>query len=178
MKLIVGLGNPGERYERTRHNVGFMVIDELAKEMGISLKEEKKLGAMVGREGEVILVKPLSFMNESGTVVSKVVNFYKIELQQLVVVHDDLDIRLGEFKFQLGVGTKVHNGVNSVEEKLGSKDFWRARVGVDNRSGEERAQFEGADYVLSKFKSEEMEQVVDVVKKVAGSLNEGLKINS
>ncbi|MBU1071203.1 aminoacyl-tRNA hydrolase, partial [Patescibacteria group bacterium] len=114
MKLIVGLGNIGEKYKNTRHNVGFMVVDELEKH-----KEDL---------GKVMLVKPATFMNESGRAVAKMVRFYKLDLDNLYVVHDDLDLKLGEYKIQKGVGPKVHNGILSVEKELGDKEFWRVRV--------------------------------------------------
>ncbi len=156
MKLVVGLGNIGEKYKNTRHNVGFMVIDELEK-----YKEEL---------GKVMLVKPTTFMNESGRAVSKVKNFYKIDLDDLYVVHDDLDLELGEYKIQKGVGPKVHNGVASVEEWLGSKEFWRVRVGVDNRKGSRVVS--GEDYVLGKFNKVEIEVLDKVLKEVTKELKE------
>ena len=154
MKLIVGLGNIGKKYENTRHNVGFMVIDELGKQ----------------REtlGKVMLVKPATFMNESGREVAKLKNFYKIDLNNVYVVHDDLDLKLGEYKIQKEVGPKVHNGVASVEKSLGCKEFWRVRVGVDNRNGDRRVS--GEDYVLGKFKKEEKEIINEVVGRVIKEL--------
>lgn len=143
MKIIVGLGNPGKEYENTRHNVGFLVLDKLQNKISndeslISkenqgFQKSSKFDAEVCRVGEVLLVKPQTFMNDSGKSVAAVVNFYKIDLDDLWVVHDDLDIAFGEYKIQKGKGPKIHNGVNDIEEKLGSKDFWRLRLGVDSR---------------------------------------------
>ena len=150
MKLIVGLGNIGEKYKNTRHNVGFVVIDELEKQ-----KEEL---------GKIKLVKPDTFMNESGKAVAKLVRFYKLDLDNVYVVHDDLDIKLGGYKIQKGVGPKVHNGILSVEKELGDKEFWRVRMGVDNRKGDRR--MSGEDYVLGRFRKQEQEVVGEVIKKV------------
>lgn len=170
MKLIIGLGNPGEKYITTRHNAGFVVVEEVAKRLGVEAdwKEEKKFGAEMARSGEWLLVKPMKFMNRSGEVVSKVVNFYKVEMENLVVAHDDLDIVLGEFKLVRGVGPKVHNGVSSVERELGETDFWRLRMGVDGRDGDRR--MSGEDYVLGKFGKDEKKILDEEVKRAVDEL--------
>lgn len=157
MKVVVGLGNPGEKYANNRHNLGFMVLDKLAG----TASWESKFEALVLKSGEYLLVKPQMFMNRSGEAVAKLVNFYKVGGGDLWVVHDDLDIRLGEYKIQRGVGPKVHNGLTSVEEQLGTANFWRARVGIDNRPTG-MARTPGEDYVLADF-TEEERQVVDRV---------------
>lgn len=162
MKVIVGLGNPGKEFERTRHNVGFRVVEKLAGEVPFEL--EKKFETEVARVGEWLLVKPMTFMNASGKAVSKLLNFYKIPLEELWVVHDDLDIRLGEYKIQQGKGPKIHYGVKDIEEKLGSGSFWRVRIGVDNRTVERRTP--GDDYVLAKFKADEEKVVGEVIAKI------------
>lgn len=135
MKLIVGLGNPGEKYQNNRHNSGFMLIDYL--------QDNNIFGT------DVYYLKPKTFMNKSGDEVSRKVNYYKINPNDLVVIHDDLDLRLGEYKIQKNKGPKIHNGVNDVEQKLGYKDFWRVRIGVDNRPIENR--LPGDVYVLQNF---------------------------
>lgn len=165
MKLIVGLGNPGDEHKENRHNVGFMVVDRLAEEA----EWESKFEALILKSRDCLLVKPQTFMNNSGTAVKKIMNFYKLNIDDLVVVHDDLDIRLAEYKIQKGVGPKVHNGLTSVEERLGTKDFWRVRVGVDNRPvGEARTP--GDEYVLADFTSEEKEIIEGVIEKVVKEL--------
>ena len=165
MKLIVGLGNPGDEHKENRHNVGFMVVDRLAEEA----EWESKFEALILKSRDCLLVKPQTFMNNSGTAVKKIMNFYKLNIDDLVVVHDDLDIRLAEYKIQEGVGPKVHNGLTSVEERLGTKDFWRVRVGVDNRPvGEARTP--GDEYVLADFTSEEKEIIEGVIEKVVKEL--------
>lgn len=173
MKLVVGLGNPGEKYTNNRHNVGFLVIDALLdsikKDEVRVIEWESKFDALITRVGEVLLVKPQKFMNRSGEVVAGLMNFYKIGLSDLVIVHDDLDIRLGEHKFTMGVGPKIHNGVNSVETTLGRKDFWRLRIGVDNRlAGEARTP--GEEYVLSDFRKDEAGMLGGVVKDAVNEL--------
>lgn len=164
MKVIVGLGNPGEKYAKNRHNVGFLVLDQLAE-----VRWESKFEAMICKVGDTLLVKPQTFMNRSGVAVGEIVNFYKVSTDDLIVVHDDLDIRLGEYKIQKEVGPKVHNGVNSIEECLGRKDFWRVRLGVDNRVGGE-FRTSGDEYVLSDFTPEETQVIDSVIEKAVKEL--------
>ncbi|QQG47549.1 MAG: aminoacyl-tRNA hydrolase [Candidatus Woesebacteria bacterium] len=161
MKVIVGLGNPGEKYSKTRHNVGFMVLDALAD--GGKFGFQKKFNCLILQSGDVILVKPQTFMNASGEAVSKLVDFYKVDLNDLWVIHDDLDLSLGETKIQKGVGPKLHNGIYSIEESLNSKEFWRVRVGVDNRDNNRTL---GEQYVLEEFKEDEIGKINDVIKKI------------
>lgn len=177
MKLIVGLGNPGDQYRWSRHNVGFLVLELLintgkkrintdtdirirenqfinqcksvsAWKLNKRLESEIALATLAGG-GKVIMAKPQTMMNASGRAVKKLMSFYKVKAEDLLVVHDDLDLRLGEFKLQLARGPKVHNGVNSVEVALGTKAFWRLRVGVDNRPPAKR--IPGEEYVLQGF---------------------------
>jgi PTH1 family peptidyl-tRNA hydrolase len=155
MKLIIGLGNPGEKYKNTRHNAGVVVIDKLQK---INLPKG-------------ILVKKSSvFMNESGAFIKNLIGQYKIDPSDLYVIHDDLDIPLGSYKIQFGVGPKVHNGVNSIEREIGTKDFWRVRIGVDNRKNTGGPSFakasEGKEYVLQDFTSEERKILDKTIRKL------------
>ena len=138
MKLIVGLGNPGEKYKNNRHNVGFMVVDRL---MELNL-------------AGVVLAKPQTFMNKSGIAVKKLTKRYPLPPNALYVIHDDLDIELGKYKISLGKGPKVHNGLRSIYEQLGTKDFWHVRIGIDNRL---KTGFKGTgeEYVLENFRPEE-----------------------
>ncbi len=162
MKVFVGLGNSGEAHAHNRHNVGFMVVDRLAGENG---DWESKFESLVLKSGDYLLVKPQMFMNRSGETVAKLINFYKVGSDDLWVIHDDLDIRLGEYKIQKGVGPKVHNGLTSVEERLGTANFWRVRVGVDNRPAGE-ARTPGDEYVLSDFTAEERKIVGGIIGKL------------
>lgn len=171
MKLIVGLGNPGEKYKGTRHNIGFLVIEKFQIDIfpNFPWKFERKFNAEVSMAGEMILVKPQTFMNNSGGSVSSLASFYKIPKNNIYVIHDDLDIKLGEVKLQFAVGPKLHYGVTSIEEKLGTKDFWRLRIGVDNRELNNRV--EGEDYVLQNFSDDEEKIVSEVIIKAVKDLN-------
>jgi PTH1 family peptidyl-tRNA hydrolase len=172
MKLIVGIGNPGKKYEKTRHNVGFVVVEELVRELRITnhmmqndWKESKKGKLMywwfeVGGE-KVELIKPVTFMNRSGEVMAYVKKKHpELDLDDLYVIHDDLDIALGEYKIQKGKGPKDHKGLNSIYEKLGSKDFWHVRVGVENRTENKEQRTKGEDYVLQNFTNDE-EKIIE-----------------
>lgn len=145
MKLLVGLGNPGGKYKNNRHNVGHRFIDEIVRSHEF----------VVGSDNWK-LVKSDVFMNQSGEFVKKVVTSHQpLATSNLYVVHDDLDIRLGGYKIQLGVGPKVHYGIQSIENELRTKDFWRIRIGVDNRGPNNRTP--GEKYVLEDFTKKEIE---------------------
>ena len=157
-KLIIGLGNPGEKYKNNRHNVGHLFVT-WAKKEGFFSKE-------------AFLTKTDCFMNESGGFVKKEAKKHWTNLTNLTnlfVMHDDLDIPLGKFKIQLAVGPKVHNGLDSVEQELGSKDFWRVRIGVDARDPLSR--IPGEDYVLRDFTKVELE----ILEKLFPMIWEGLQ---
>lgn len=135
MKLIIGLGNPGSEYESTRHNVGWIALDHVAKKFECSnFREEKKFFALVttgkiGRD-KMILAKPTTYMNDSGQSVRSLLDFYKLTQTDIIVIHDDKDIPLGELRVQSGRGPAGHNGVKSIINHLGTKDFYRIRVGI------------------------------------------------
>lgn len=157
MKLIIGLGNPGKKYEKTRHNVGFLVLDALHEKMKedhiSSWEHSKKFNAEVAgvlyKNEKLILVKPQTFMNDSGVAVGAIAHFYKLTNRDLIVVQDDKDIPLGEIKVQRDRGTAGHNGIKSIVEHLGTQDFFRIRVGV---ASENKNKMENiSDFVLSKF---------------------------
>ncbi|MEK7526665.1 MAG: aminoacyl-tRNA hydrolase [Patescibacteria group bacterium] len=161
MYLIVGLGNPGKEYEKTRHNAGFMFLDKLAKKLNLEFKPDKYLKSdVIVVTNKFILAKPTTFMNESGTAVALLSKKFGFKLEEIHVVHDDLDIALGLYKVQQGVGPKVHNGVNDIEEKLKTTDFWRIRIGVDNRDAVNR--IPGEAYVLQNFNTDEL-KIIDTV---------------
>jgi PTH1 family peptidyl-tRNA hydrolase len=180
MKIIVGLGNPGEKYSKNRHNVGFMVVDHLIEEgirnqeLGISqnttFQMNKKFNAEMTQTKEWILVKPQTFMNDSGVAVAKICQFYKIDLKDLYIVHDDLDIRLGNYKIQHGKGPRVHNGLLSIEEKLGSDQFWNVRVGVENREVRGNKGVPGVVYSLQDFNAQERQIAEGVITKIVSDL--------
>lgn len=168
MKLIVGLGNPGEGYSKTRHNVGFMVVDRLVEKLNApDWTASKKFEAELTIKDDLVIVKPTTFMNASGKSVRKLARHHKIEPKDIWVIHDDLDISLGEYKVQKGKGPREHKGIGSVEKELGKESFWRVRVGVDNR-GEEKTL--GERYVLEKFKEEELVTIESKVDEIADRL--------
>lgn len=169
MYLIVGLGNPGDEYKKSRHNAGFLFIEKLAGKENFSF--DKKMEAEVLMMGKILLAKPQTFMNDSGRAVRKIMDFYKLGTDKLVVVHDDLDIAFGEYKIQKEKGPKVHNGIKSVEEYLGRNDFWRVRIGIDNRQPG-ISYGTGSDYVLSSFSKEEFKELGKVFDEALKELGE------
>lgn len=156
MKLIVGLGNPGTEYRNNRHNIGFHYVDFLAEKIAGTnsvWKSDQKINAEVYKVENMVFVKPQTFMNRSGEAVQRLVQFYKLKPADVVVIHDDLDIRFGEYKIARGKGPKGHNGIKSLEDHIG-KEFARIRIGVENRDPETLVS--GVDYVLSNFTDTEM----------------------
>ncbi len=161
MKLLVCLGNPGKEYENNRHNVGYMFADYVVNKYQISnikYHYDKYLHSEISEiainNKPIFLAKPQTFMNKSGEAVFSCVTRYALDsMRNLIVVHDDLDIPLGKFKIQKGEGPKLHNGIESVERHLKTKDFWRIRIGIDNRNPEKR--IDGETYVLQDFTAEE-----------------------
>ena len=169
MKLIVGLGNPGDEYVNTRHNVGFMLVDRMAKS---SWKQSKNgLLTYSWLRSDVELVKPQTFMNKSGEAVGLVVKKHKMDLDDVCIVHDDLDIKFGEFKIQKGKGPKIHKGIISVEKVLKGEDFWRVRIGTDNRQGEMK-NIPGDKYVLSKFSGSEIGRLDEMFSLIISKMEE------
>jgi peptidyl-tRNA hydrolase, PTH1 family len=162
MWLVVGLGNPGSQYERTRHNVGFMVVDELFARAGAG-PTKNKFGAEISEtkldSDRVLLCKPMEYMNVSGQAVSRIAGFWKIPPGSTLVVHDDLDLPFGRLKLGVGGGTGGHRGLRSLVACLGTPDFCRVRVGV----GRPAAGQDPADYVLSFFSQTEQKALSSVV---------------
>lgn len=158
MKVLVGLGNPRDKYKNNRHNVGFMFVDYLAHNQGWKKsKYSNLLYSWINIDNQKVeLIKPQSFMNKSGLSVAYLLKKHsELTLQDICVAHDDLDIPLGKFKIQRGEGPRLHNGLNSIEESLNTRDFWRIRIGVDNRNP--NRSIDGEAYVLSDFLTEEKE---------------------
>lgn len=166
MKVIVGLGNPGSKYEGTRHNAGFMVIDRLADQWNIDVKQAKFRSVVgEGRVGseKILLVKPVTYMNLSGEAVHQVVDFYKIDLDDLLVIYDDLDLPPGKIRLRQKGSAGGHNGIKSIISHLGTQEFNRIKVGI-GRPGP------GGDvvsYVLSPFSNEQKEEVLEGIELAA-----------
>lgn len=167
--LIVGLGNPGPEYEKTRHNIGQMVLDELAKEVGGSFKKHSKASAVVveGRLGfggpKIILMKSLGYMNTSGGPVSAVAKFYGIDPDHIIVVHDELDIPFDTIKLKIGGGEGGHNGLRDITKALGTKDYYRVRTGIGRPPG----RMDTADFVLKPFSSTEAKDLPFLISNAA-----------
>ena len=185
--LVVGLGNPGHKYEETRHNVGFNVIDTLVgkivKNIGMSSvswqdKYDAESCTLQLGENRIVCAKPLSFMNRSGEPVARLQRFYKVPLRRLIVIHDELDLSLGVVRLKNGGGEAGHNGLRSIAQVLGSKDFYRVRVGIGRPSGlpgsdditSEAVSLSVSSWVLSKFSLNEGEKVNSVCEKAADAI--------
>lgn len=195
MKLLVGLGNPGDTYKLNRHNVGFMFINYLLVMVNLKreaanvlsqmavFKHDKYLLSDIARFQnsspkfqELILAKPQTYMNKSGEAVKKIITSYKLKASQvLIVIHDDLDIPFGKFKIQTQ-GPKAHNGLTDIQNKLSSMEFLRVRIGVDNRTAENR--MNGEEYVLQNFTSEEQALLPELFKKIEVRLEAYLQTNT
>jgi peptidyl-tRNA hydrolase, PTH1 family len=174
MYFIIGLGNPGDEYDNTRHNLGFACVDELARRLDMRFEHQTKLKGGVAKKDNVVLVKPDTFMNLSGECVQKVIAFYdktlvgQKDLRTVYVAHDDLDLRFGQTKLVYNSGPKAHNGLISVREKLGTSTFWYARLGVDGRSPDFCP--EPHSYVLSKFTKEEIPTALLMIREIVDHL--------
>ncbi len=163
--LIVGLGNPGVQYLLTRHNVGFMAIDSLVPDDAVWKKEKNALVARVDVGGQkFIFVKPQTFMNNSGDAVGPLMAFYKIPLENLVVIHDDMDLKIGEKREKIGGTSAGHNGIKSIDNAVG-KDYRRIRIGIGHPR-DLKLPIDPADWVLGKFDNEQL----DIIKQVINSI--------
>ena len=154
MRLIFGLGNPGKSYENTRHNVGFSLIDFIAKKNNLTFKSDRKFNSLYSEyfvSGEkVLLIKPLSYMNFSGTVVKKYVQFYNVDIESILIIQDDLDMKLGKIRVAFNSSSGGHNGIKSIIENLGTKEFLRLKIGISNNK-----EIDTKDFVLDNFSVEE-----------------------
>ncbi len=177
--ILVGLGNPGEKYQLTRHNLGFMFLDFLLLKYHLEqFSFKNKLQTELSINSNLVLVKPQTFMNLSGEAVSKVLNFYgdsgssmaQLANEYLFVAHDDLDIKFGEFKIQLATGPKDHNGLSSIYQHLNTMDFWHIRIGSDDRDG--NRQIPSEKYVLQSLESVQLRVLEEVFEKIVAQLIE------
>ncbi len=168
MKIIVGLGNPGREYKDTRHNIGYMVLEELSRRYPLE-KQDSKFDAVIGHvrigQEKVLLVKPLTYMNLSGKSVQPLVHWYKLDLDHLMVVCDDMDLPPGTIRIRMKGGSGGQRGLNSIIDRLGTKEFARMRIGIGRP---ERA--DAVDWVLGRFIGNEKDDMAEAVKKAADAL--------
>ncbi|MBT7007716.1 aminoacyl-tRNA hydrolase [Candidatus Falkowbacteria bacterium] len=173
MKLIIGLGNPGKRYQNTRHNIGWMILDLLAEKNKWHTSKNNNADythvEINGQDTE--LVKPLTFMNKSGSSVGKIVKKHNLNpAEDLIVVHDDLDIKFGEYKVQKDRSAAGHNGVKSIIEHLGTQDFTRIRIGVGKENKDRQG--DAATFVLKRFSLFERIKLKEIKEKIAEEINQ------
>ena len=169
MKLIAGLGNPGDRYSSTRHNIGFMVIDALGSRHGIRVNNNKKkslTGSGIIAEKKVIMAKPQTFMNLTGEALGPLFSFLDIEVTDVIVVHDDLDLDFGRIKIKSGGGHGGHNGIRSIISHFGDKNFVRVRVGI----GKPPKGWDISRYVLNPFSAEEKKDLDVLLERAADAV--------
>jgi len=155
IRLVAGLGNPGRDYAATRHNAGFWLVDALAAELGVTLAPEARFAGNVARAGELRLLKPSTYMNESGRSVGAVARFFGIAAEEILVVHDELDLQPGEAKLKLGGGVAGHNGLKDIRAVLGTPEFWRLRLGIGHPRDSDLPQQQVVHYVLNPPRPEE-----------------------
>lgn len=172
MHLIAGLGNPGEKYKNSRHNVGFMAIEEFKERQGFpSFKDSKKFKGGISEgiieEEKVVLAKPQTFMNNSGISIKKLKNFYKIDCSNIILVHDDLDIFLGERKISFSRSPAGHKGIDSIVQSLGEKNFIRVRIGIGKEKIENPKKF-----VLQNFSKAEFQQLSPILEETSEILRQ------
>ncbi len=175
MKIIIGLGNPGKKYENTRHNAGFATVDELREKWNFpDFKFNKNFNAEISKKNvgcqisdvKCLLIKPMAFMNRSGEAVKKIMNFYKLTPADVIVIHDDLDIEIGKYKIAADSRAAGHHGVQNIIDELGNQNFTRARIGVETKGGRQNRRIPGEDFVLQKFTEEEKEKIKNIQKDV------------
>jgi len=173
-RLIVGLGNPGETYRDTRHNIGFMVLDEVARRLQASYQPEKRWAAHVARAGSTWLQKPQTYMNESGRAVAGLARYQKIEPASTLVVYDDVDLSLGSLRFRLAGSAAGHNGIKSLIASLGTDAFPRLKVGIGSSSGRpEGSRMVG--HVLGRFSEAERAELNHVISRAADAILHSLQ---
>jgi PTH1 family peptidyl-tRNA hydrolase len=160
IRLVAGLGNPGREYQKTRHNAGFWYVESLAAKLGRTFVSERKFFGELCRHDGGWLVKPMTFMNRSGQAVAALANFYQIRPEEILVVHDELDLKPGDVKLKMGGGVAGHNGLKDIRERLGAADFWRLRIGIGHPRDHTLSEQEVVDYVLHR-PSEEQRPLIE-----------------
>ena len=170
MKLVVGLGNPGNQYNFTRHNFGFLALDFYFKTHGLSWESKPKFGAVWGRDGDTLFIKPQEFYNESGHVVAEFMRFYKIKAADILVICDNFDLEFGKIRFRSSGQAAGNNGLKSIDKYLGTSEYPRLRLGTGN--DEFRKKMGDVDFVLSKFTAEEKENLPGILQKISEQIKE------
>lgn len=172
IKLIVGLGNPGKKYESTRHNAGYWLVERLAAQHRLTLRKEPKFHALLAKldtaSGPAWLLQPQTWMNESGSAVAALAQFHKIAVEDILVVHDELDLAPGAVKIKQGGGHAGHNGLRDIMAKLGAPDFWRLRIGIGHPRDIAASEQEVADFVLHPPRKEELALIEAVIERGLG----------
>lgn len=169
MKLIVGLGNPESKYNWTRHNTGFLALDYYFKLKGLEWGSKPRLGALYGRTGDIIFIKPQDYYNDSGRSVREYTRYYKISMDDILVVCDDFNLKFGEIRYRSSGSAGGNNGLKSIISALGTGDFARLRIGTGN--DELRLRVGDVDFVLSKFNPEEKKSLPDLLNRVAAKVD-------
>ncbi|MFC3932502.1 aminoacyl-tRNA hydrolase [Streptococcus dentapri] len=170
-KLLIGLGNPGSKYHETKHNVGFMAIDSLVKDLSLSFSEEKHFKALIAStflNGEKIyFVKPITFMNESGQAVHTLLTYYNIKIEDMIIIYDDLDMEVGKIRFRQKGSAGGHNGIKSIIKHIGTQEFDRIKIGI----GRPKSGMTVVNHVLSKFDEENHLIILKAIDKVKDAIN-------
>ncbi len=166
MWLFVGLGNPGDKYTKNRHNVGFMLIDRINALANFKLKFQGALAEIKCADEKIVLLKPMTYMNNSGQSVAAAAKFYKIPPERIIVFHDELDLKPCEVRIKKGGGNAGHNGLKSIQAHIGTADFWRVRIGI----GRPNHQGDVSDYVLSDFSKAEREPLEPLLSYMAENI--------
>lgn len=160
MKLIVGLGNPGKEYENTRHNIGFMALDNYLGKVDFKNKDNYAIYEKNINNQKVIFLKPLTYMNESGLAIRKIMDYYKIKIEDILIIYDEMDIEVGKLKIKKSGSSAGHNGIKSIIKHLGTEEFKRIRIGISKPKGD------SIDFVLGKFNKQETEKINEVLNTV------------
>lgn len=170
MKLIAGLGNIGDKYCFTRHNAGFMVLDKLALDNNFSFREENKLKCFLAKSGDIIYIKPTTFMNLSGEAVRAVMDYYKINVKDILIVYDDIALDLGRIRFRANGSDGGHNGIKSIIKHVGTKEFDRLKIGIGPQPN-----IPSENFVLQNFPKEQLEELKEIFKRADEAIEFYLK---
>lgn len=170
MKLIAGLGNIGDKYCFTRHNAGFMVLDKLALDNNFSFREENKLKCFLAKSGNIIYIKPTTFMNLSGEAVRAVMDYYKINVKDILIVYDDIALDLGRIRFRANGSDGGHNGIKSIIKHVGTKEFDRLKIGIGPQPN-----IPSENFVLQNFPKEQLEELKEILKRADEAIEFYLK---